>query len=143
MGIGNELKGDDSVGPYIAKNLERPDWLSLNCVTVPGNFTSAVKRHHPEVLVLVDAAKMGLEPGQIRLIPRTSTDSTFASTHTVPISATLNYIGDYAERIILIGIEAKNLDPSAQLSPEVKESADRLIEILSKTQFSKIKKLDN
>lgn len=142
MGVGNELKGDDGVGPYIAEKIDHPRWLPLNCATVPGNFTSVVKRHNPELLILVDAAKMGLKPGQFRRIPKKSTDQTFVSTHTVPLSATLNYLENHAGRIILIGIEAKTLEHSSRLSPEVKEGANKLIKILLEGEISEIKKLE-
>mgnify|MGYP006293489903 CR=1 FL=1 len=143
MGIGNELKGDDSVGPYIAKKIDHPRWLAINCVTVPGNFTSVVKKHKPKILVMVDAAKMGLKPGQFRRLPKKSIDRMFASTHTVPISATINYLENYADKIIFIGIEAKNLEHSTELSPEVKEGADELIRTLLDGDISAIKKTDS
>ena len=69
MGIGNELKGDDGIGNVIAREFSAPGWKAIACETVPENFTSVIRRERPELLVIVDATDMGLNPGEIRIIP--------------------------------------------------------------------------
>jgi len=86
LGIGNELRGDDGIGPYVADNLFDDDWLVLNCGTAPGNFTQVVKRHKPELVVMVDAAEMGLQPGQYRRLSLQATHGSIDAA-TIGISA--------------------------------------------------------
>ncbi|MBN2067580.1 MAG: hydrogenase maturation protease, partial [Candidatus Diapherotrites archaeon] len=66
MGIGNELKGDDGIGNAVAREFQGKGWKPVECETVPENFIAIVKRERPELLVIVDAASMGLAPGQFR-----------------------------------------------------------------------------
>jgi len=72
MCIGNIDGGDDAIGPYIAdqlKDLENDDFLVLDCGVVPENYTSVVKRHKPRTLTIFDAVEMGLDSGEIRIVP--------------------------------------------------------------------------
>ena len=63
LGIGNPLHGDDGVGNYVASRFRARGWNSIDCGTMPENFTAVVRRHHPEILVLVDATDLGLPLG--------------------------------------------------------------------------------
>ena len=40
LGIGNDLLGDDGVGPFIAEKLRGADWQVINAGIVPENFIS-------------------------------------------------------------------------------------------------------
>lgn len=141
MGVGNPLRGDDGVGPYIAEKLKHPDWLSLNCETCPENFTSVIKKHRPNYLVIVDAATMGLPVGEYRLLPREETDQMYVSTHSIPLSALISYLSDYADHIILIGIQPERIKDLTKLSEKARKSAHQLIKILIRRDFEKIKPL--
>ena len=69
MCIGNRDGGDDRVGPYIADRL-KDVFTILDCAVVPENYTSVVKKHKPENLIIIDAVEMGLSPGEIRVVPK-------------------------------------------------------------------------
>ena len=44
MCIGNEMNGDDGIGPYIAENFpDVKDFKVVNCETVPENFVYMAK----------------------------------------------------------------------------------------------------
>jgi len=130
MGIGNELLGDDGVGPYIAQSLKGPDLLALDCGTVPENFTSLVKKYQPKQLIIVDAAELGLPPGEYRRLPLEEADTMFSSTHTIPISALISYLEEWCGEIILIGIQPKSLQLGQGLSREVQAGAEQLLALL-------------
>lgn len=139
MGVGNSLRADDGVGPYIAEKLNHPDWLSLNCKTAPENFTSVIKKHSPQYLVIVDAATMGLLPGEYRHLPQDKIDQMYVSTHSIPLSVLISYLIDYAGQIIFMGIEPEKIEDSINLSEKVKKGAHQLIKILINRDFEKIK----
>ena len=63
LGIGNPLNGDDGAGIYVAEQFRKDGWISLSCGTAPENFTGIIRKAHPDCLVLVDAAALGLSPG--------------------------------------------------------------------------------
>ena len=66
LGIGNPRHGDDALGPLFARAFRHPHWLCINAATAPENFTGLIRRHHPDILLLLDAAEMNLPPGTLR-----------------------------------------------------------------------------
>ena len=138
LGIGNELRGDDGIGPYVADNLFDDDWLVLNCGTAPGNFTQVVKRHKPELVVMVDAAEMGLQPGQYRRLSLEKADTIYLSTHALPLSYLATYLNRFCADVVIIGIQPKCIEMSQELSVELKESAKEIIEILRQKKLQMI-----
>ena len=70
MGIGNELKCDDGVGPFIInelKDLENSDLIIIDGQTVPENFTGKIRKEKPSHVILVDACLMGCRPGEFNV----------------------------------------------------------------------------
>jgi len=130
MGLGNICRGDDGIGSFIAQNFQSDDWLVLDCGTIPENFTSLVKKTQPEYLVIVDAAQMNLEPGEFRVIPSERIDKFYLTTHNIPLSLLISYLDEWAEKIILIGIQPEKMEDFQRISERVQDSARKLIEIL-------------
>jgi hydrogenase 3 maturation protease len=136
MCIGNVGGGDDAVGPYIAERLKH-DFTVLDCGTIPENYTSVVKKHNPDNVLIIDAVDMGLSPGEIRIVPKDKIGVMHISTHGIPISVLIGYLENYVKNIIIIGIQPKQM--SGKLSVTVKKKADELIEILRNKQLKNIK----
>lgn len=136
--IGNEQNGDDGVGPYIAKELrsKREDMEVVDCGTTPENYLGIIRRFKPEKLIIVDAVEMGLEPGEIRIIPKELTGSCCISTHNIPISTLIIYLENYVRDITFIGIQPKKLH--GRMSAVVKSQANKLIYLLMREDLSKI-----
>ncbi len=130
MGVGNELRGDDAVGLYIAEKFKKDGWYVITAGQVPEDFTSEIKKLRPELLVIVDAALMGLEPGEFRIVPPEKIPKVAFSTHGMPLSFLINYLEDYVGKIILIGIEPRQMDFGKEMTPEVREGAKNLLKII-------------
>ena len=126
MGIGNSLHSDDGCGPYVADLLRDSCIPAYNCGTVPENFTGVIRKLHPHLLVLVDAALMNKEPGEICIIPEDKIPDTAIGTHMLPLSHIVHYLTNAAERILVIGIQPASLDPGDQLSVAV-EAATKIL----------------
>ena len=88
LGIGNDIRGDDGLGPYIIEELSRKkeeiqensdidSIFDLNCLflinggSVPENFTSKIKSYDPSHIILIDASLMNKEPGDIEIVNKT------------------------------------------------------------------------
>lgn len=133
LGIGNELRGDDGVGNVIAREIaeSKPEgWLSVPCETVPENFTGLVKQHRPGLLVLVDAADMGLQPGEFRIIPPEKLDSDVLGTHGMPLRHLVTYLRPYAGKTIFIGVQPGKMTMGKGMSEELIKSKSSLKGIL-------------
>jgi len=141
MGIGNELRGDDAVGIYVAKNFKKEGWKTIIAGQVPEDFTSEIKRIRPEILVLVDAALMGLEPGEIRIVPVDKIPNVAFSTHGMPLSFFISYVRDFVGEVILIGIQPKQMEFGMDISTEVKKGAQWLLDILRRERLMEINTL--
>jgi len=134
FGVGNVLCGDDYVGIYIAKKLKSKFYKAIACEQAIENYITIVEREKYDCVILVDCIVGDLAPGEIRVLNEThlSEISTFSS-HNIPLKLICQYLKNYTDKVIFIGITGKNFNSYNQLSAEVKQSADKLINIL-KTQ---------
>ncbi len=138
--IGNDMRGDDATGPVMADKLsklfqERDDLLVINGGTVPENYTGIIRRENPSHLIFIDAVEMEKEPGYIRLVKKEEIANYSISTHAMPISFLIKYLESIVDaRIILIGIQPKNMDMAQNnlkqniISKEVEKSIEELVE---------------
>jgi hydrogenase 3 maturation protease len=138
LGIGNPLNGDDGVGIYVAERFRNDNWIPLACGTAPENFTGIIRKIRPACLVLVDAAAMGISPGEFRIIPRDKLEDVSIGTHQLPLSLLIDFLSDTASRIILIGIQPEHAGTGEEISLQVRKGADRLISELSTGELDRI-----
>jgi len=140
MCIGNRDGGDDAIGPYVADKLkeEQTDIIVLDCGVTPENYTSVVKQHNPQRVIIIDAVDMGLEPGEIRIVPKEKIGKMHISTHGIPISVLIDYLEQYIEKISFIGIQPKSM--SGNITDIVKKSGDKLVKLVKDNKLEKIKR---
>lgn len=141
MGIGNELNGDDGIGNVLAKEFSQRGWHSIACETVPENFTSIVERERPETLVIVDAADMGIAPGELRIIPHGKLGSAGFGTHGIPLSNLVSHLRGFAGEVVFIGIQPHDTELGSGISPQLESSKNRLIGILKDNDWGSIERL--
>ncbi|MGX8693327.1 MAG: hydrogenase maturation peptidase HycI [Methanobrevibacter sp.] len=136
LGVGNELKCDDGVGPFIIKKLKQDDieserLLFINAETVPENFTGKIRKEKPTHLIIVDACLMGGEPGDIKIVDEYDFANIGISTHSMSLSFFVRYLEkDTDFRIIFIGIEPESMDYSENLTENVEKTAYGFIDTL-------------
>ncbi|HEQ79305.1 MAG TPA: hydrogenase maturation protease [Euryarchaeota archaeon] len=128
VGVGYDLGKDDAVGIEVADLLEgkHPAITPFKTYTAPENFTKAIVGESPSHVVFVDGAKMGLEPGEIRIIENDEIKDTSFSTHTMPLTLISKYVCNRAKaKSVIIGIEPKHFGfcEDRQLSNEVTVAA--------------------
>jgi hydrogenase 3 maturation protease len=135
-GIGNPIRMDDFVGVKIVQDLQGklPKTVCLiECETVPESFMDEIVELKPSHVLLIDAAVMGLKPGEMRLFDAEKiTNIPSISTHTLPIRVFCDYITQLAKaKIALLLIEPGNTEFGEGLTPEVAVSAKHIVEVLS------------
>ncbi len=138
IGVGNRLSRDDGLGPNIVERLRGTDWETIDAGTAPENVTGKVRGIHPDLLVIVDAARMGLSPGSIRRLPSDETDRMLASTHGLPLSFLISQLAGAADRIILLGVEPQDLSLGEGLSPPVQAAVESLAATLKEGKLEEI-----
>ncbi len=131
VGIGNVIRLDDGLGPYIAQNFKANGWETLDCGTVPENFTSKIKQLDPELLVFVDAAEMDLEPGEFRIIPKEQIKDVSCSTHNLPLSLMIDFLQQSLDvEMPFVGVQPASISDGEGLSPEVFQGLEKLTQAL-------------
>ena len=134
-GIGNPIRSDDFVGVKIVQDLK--DKVSdkvclIECETVPESFMDEIVELKPSHVLLIDAAVMGLEPGEARLFDAEKvTDFPPISTHMLPLRVFCDYIKQLAKsKIALLLIEPGNTEFGEGLTPKIKEISEKLTSML-------------
>jgi hydrogenase 3 maturation protease len=134
-GIGNPIRKDDFVGVKIVQDLEgkvSKNVSLLECETVPESFMQEIVDLKPSHVLLVDAAVLGLKPGETRLVfPEQVTDFPAITTHVLPLRIFCEYVTKMAEaKIALLLIEPENTEFGEGLTPKVHAAAERITKIL-------------
>lgn len=135
LGVGNQLRGDDFLGPFVVRKLsqtlESRDVVVIDGGTVPENFTGVIKKENPTHIILIDAADMGKSPGYLKVIRKDEISRYNISTHAMPLSFLIKYLEHYIDAdIILIGVQPKDMELADTISPEIQHSISYLLELL-------------
>jgi len=157
LGIGNTLKGDDGIGVHVVERINeylrkvdqkskqvksagtKREIIAINCGTVPENYTSIVREHVPDRLILVDAAEMGLSPGSYRIIPPEKIGVMCVSTHNMPLSLFVSYVSEFCRDVVLIGIQPERMDVGATLSSAVRSGGEDAANIIIEERLNEIR----
>ena len=136
LGVGNDLKSDDGVGPFIIKklkqeNIENKNLLFIDAETVPENFTGKIRKENPTHLIIVDACLMDSQPGDMQIVNKYEFANIGISTHSMSLSFFVRYLEkDTDFRIIFVGIEPETMEWGEKPTPKVEKAAIEFIEIL-------------
>jgi hydrogenase 3 maturation protease len=142
MAVGTAERGDDGLAIHSAKLLEELDtednWLIIPCGIYPENYTATATRARPKTVVLLDAAEMGLEPGQVRIVGTLRLNTILLSTHRIPLSFLVDYLAKEVPEVVFIGVQPRSLE-GVGLSPEVKAAAEDIAHSLSQQSYREFK----
>jgi hydrogenase 3 maturation protease len=134
-GIGNPIREDDFAGVAVSRGLhgkvsERV--LVLECETVPENFAEEIIEFKPSHVLLVDAAFLGLRPGEFRLVkPEELTVFPAYSSHMLPLRIFCDHIEQMTKaRIALLLIEPESVEFGEGLTPSVRSSTKKIAKLL-------------
>lgn len=139
IGVGNPLNGDDSAGPHVAQLLIEKmsarsagePILVLDAGPSPEAFSGPLRRFAPEMILMVDAAELGEPPGTIGWFDWSAAQGMSASTHSLPPSLLARFlVDDLGCRMVLIGIQPRQLDLDGGESPEVTAAVDQVVRAL-------------
>lgn len=135
MGVGNEVRSDDGVGPAVARALRGRAGATcrvLEHTGEPAGLLEAWQGAH--TVILVDATAGGGAPGTVRRfevgaedIPR---EAFPCSTHGFGMAeaiALARALGRLPRRLIIYGVEGRSFEPGGALSPPVRRAVPRVV----------------
>ena len=136
VGVGNPIRMDDYVGMKIVEDLKgkvNADRVMLiEAGTVPENYMQEITDFKPTHVLIIDAAKMGLKAGEVRMIGLEQlTNYPAFSTHMLSLRIFCEYILTIikAETSFLL-IEPRQTDFGEGLTSEIERTARRITNTL-------------
>lgn len=131
---GSVLRGDDAAGPMLAKMLEDDPvegWHVIDGGQTPEDDLAVIRRMMPERIVLIDAAVMGLEPGEIRRLKASDVARRFLiTTHSLPITFLLGELNKVCDDVTFLGIQPRSMGFFDPLTPAVRDALDDVVRVL-------------
>jgi hydrogenase 3 maturation protease len=128
LGIGHPLRRDDAAGVEICERLRpalrgRSDVLVVSGGSAPENCVGALRAFGPDLVVIVDAARMGQPPGTVLRIDPSDPRAAGASTHTLPLPVFCEYVAGTLDcEVTLLGIEPADTSFGEGLTPAVERA---------------------
>jgi hydrogenase 3 maturation protease len=134
-GIGNPIRSDDFVGTKIAQDLQgkvSENVCLLECETVPESYLLDIDEFNPTHVLLIDAAFLGLNPGEASLVDVEKVSNFPAiTTHVLPLRIFCEYVKQTTgAKIALLLIEPKYVEFGEGLSAEVQGAAEQITGLL-------------
>jgi hydrogenase maturation protease len=140
IGLGNVLRGDDGIGPFIVNKLK-----DLN-VQIPVQLVEldtdpfSILEHliGPEPVLIIDCAKMGKKPGEIIKFDIKESNLQFAdkfiSLHSISFSEIYQIARNIGSvtKCNIIGVEPKSVNYNTGLSKEIENSVTKILEMVIK-----------
>jgi hydrogenase 3 maturation protease len=152
LGIGNRLGGDDAAGTCVvdmlnqrrhrARALLPTEIMAIDAGTAPESYTSVIRQHRPDLLILVDAADMGLPPGALRTITPEKISILSFSTHHIPLSMFVSYVEEFCGKVLLVGVQPEQTDLGGGISKAVRKSVKKLAEAILEGRIAEIPLLE-
>jgi hydrogenase 3 maturation protease len=145
MGIGHELRGDDAVGIHVVRKMRQSipmteRLLLIDAGSVPENFCGTLRRYSPSLVVIIDSARMGLDPGEICWLDWKQVGELEFSTHAPTLLILAEYlVCELGCEIALLGIEPANMSLDSPLSTPVERAFQEVSSFMIDTlmDFSK------
>ena len=130
LGIGNDLRTDDGLGPYIVTSIkfDHPDVMIENVGSVPEGFARPLAEFGAKRIIMIDAADMQKAPGHIELVTKDRIGGINISTHSMPLSFLMMYLEqETGGESILLGVQPKSLQFGEGLTQEIQRVSDNII----------------
>jgi len=139
IGIGNEQRGDDALGPVVAREVRKSAPEAVEVLVAPDASVELIDAWHgARTLILVDAVHSGSPPGTLHRFDASGEPlpALFSrhSTHAFSVAELIELaraIGQLPERVWVLGIEGAGYDHNQPLSDDVQQALPSLIETIA------------
>jgi len=155
VGIGSELRGDDGVGPAVARAVQQAcdcgaaASVPVEVLVVADPLDLVDAGAGAPLAIVVDATRGGLDPGTVQVVELGGTSAVRppsnlagrvrpSSTHALGLVAALDLaklLGHPPRRTVLVGVEGAEFGPGMGLGPAVAdavpEAVARVLELVA------------
>lgn len=133
LGVGSEDRGDDGVGVKVVSLVKTAvrgsRWVGVfQGHTAPENLTGEIREFRPSHLLVVDAARLGVEPGEAAFLSEGQLGGAPLATHTLPLGVMFSYLRETLPglRVGVVGIQAGDTSYGKPMSAVLENAATRV-----------------
>jgi len=133
VAMGNEISGDDAVGVLIGEELLKSESIKADIYIAyqsPEAYLMKLLNEDYSHVIFIDAIDAGKKPGEIYLVNPNEIINEKLSTHRFPLKLLLEILKQSNKEIIFIGIQIERRGIGLDLSREVLESKNKLLNTL-------------
>ncbi len=124
-GVGNLLRNDDGIGPYISKRLQtKGNRIVFTPETGIDRYISAINSEQPDLLIIIDCVEMGLPAGSWKIIPMSQVFDTTCHSHNISLKKLSSF---FDATIFILAIQPANIAVGEILSKPVMRAASEII----------------
>ncbi|MFH1836887.1 MAG: hydrogenase maturation peptidase HycI [Candidatus Omnitrophota bacterium] len=135
VGVGNILRGDDAFGPVLIEQIK--DNINAVCIdagSAPENYLGKIIKEKPDNVLIVDAAHMGLAPGEYMLLKKDDIIRSGFTTHDLSPVMFIEYLEkETGADISMLGIQPEKMDFGEEMSKNVKKTLEEIKNIFIQT----------
>lgn len=128
VGIGNPLRGDDGFGPALVQRLQGK--VNLACIdagNAPENHLGRILKEEPDSVLLVDAADLGLDPGQYRILQPEDILKCGLTTHDMSSRMMIEFIQNQTPaNIFMLAVQPENVSLGEPMSECLNKTLDEI-----------------
>jgi len=147
VGVGNEMRKDDAVGVQLAKKLRGKlsrQFRLIEAGTIPESYIDKVREFRPTHVLIIDAAQIGTNPGNSRLLSPRKVKGLSISTHTLPLNIFAEFVKkETCSKVKILAVQPKDLQFGEGLTDELARTVEELTSILVRIDDSLRRKRKN
>lgn len=134
LGVGSEMRSDDAAGLGVCAAIDaalRKDGVRHARVfyghTAPENLTGLIREFKPSLTVIIDAADLGRDPGEVGVVDIGRVRGASCSTHRLPMGVFVSYLEKTVGcECLLVGIQPASVRYGTEMAPAVRTSVAAL-----------------
>lgn len=135
VGVGNPLRGDDGVGPWIIgavrDAVSGTDLRVVDAQDVPENFVPVIARGDCRNVVFIDAVAADGPPGTVVFGPLADfPEAESFTTHKLALSLSRKFLEAAGKKVFLLGIVPADLEFGEGLTAEIRRTAAALRDVI-------------
>lgn len=122
------MRGDDGIGPVLIDMLKSQVSHAIDAGFTPENYTSAIKRLKPEMIVFIDAVKFDDRPiGYTRVLEIEDVEKRCISVHNLSLDVIMGYLKEETSAdVFMIGVQPKVIADREELTDGLDLSLQKL-----------------
>ena len=129
-GVGNVLRSDDGAWVYIVSSIKAGGKVSTLLVEASiENYIAKINSISPDILIIADCLDFNREPGYADIIPVEQTNEFTITSHNISLKRVSEFL---KMEVYVLGVQPADLRVGEHLTPVVRESAEKIIEIIRK-----------